>query len=136
VQLQQVMLNLLRNAVDAMRGIEDRPRTILLRTDADQAGGVRLMVQDSGAGLDAATLPRLFEPFYTTKETGMGIGLSVSRTIIESHGGQLWALPDAGPGATFFFSLPRAPAIARASRRGDGKPAQAGTLPSGGSRPS
>lgn len=110
VQLQQVILNLLRNASDAMSGVEDRPRHLLIRTERDEGECVRLSVQDAGVGLDPQAADRLFEAFYTTKNDGMGIGLSVSRSIIESHQGRLWASPNDGPGATFSFSIPRASA--------------------------
>ncbi len=109
VQLQQVILNLLRNGTDAMSAVEDRPRQLLIRTERDEGDRVRLMVQDSGVGFDPQAAERLFEAFYTTKGDGMGIGLSVSRSIIESHRGRLWATPNDGPGAAFSFSIPRAP---------------------------
>jgi PAS domain S-box-containing protein len=108
VQLQQVILNLLLNAADAMSGIEDRPRQLLVRTEREAGNRVRLSVQDSGIGLGAETA-QLFEPFYTTKSEGMGIGLSVSRFIIESHRGDLTARQNEGPGATFSFSIPCEP---------------------------
>jgi C4-dicarboxylate-specific signal transduction histidine kinase len=106
VQLQQVVLNLLLNASEAMSQVEDRPRQIVVRTDRDDGDGVRLTVQDAGVGFDPHNLERLFDAFYTTKSGGMGIGLSISRSIIESHHGRLWAAPNDGPGATFSFSLP------------------------------
>ncbi len=106
VQLQQVILNLVRNASDAMRAVEDRPRQLLVRTEHEEGGRVRLSVQDAGAGFDQQAADRLFETFYTTKREGMGIGLSVSRSIIESHHGRLWATVNDGPGATFSFSIP------------------------------
>jgi PAS domain S-box-containing protein len=108
VQLQQVIQNLLRNASDAMSTIEDRPRQLFIKTarDEDEQDRVRLSVQDVGIGFDRATVDRLFEAFYSTKPDGMGIGLSVSRSIIESHHGRLWATLNDGPGATFAFSLP------------------------------
>ena len=112
VQLQQVILNLLRNASDAMSGVDDRPRQLLIRTERDQGDGVRLTVQDAGIGFDPHTADRLFERFYTTKNDGMGIGLSVCRSIVESHHGRLWAALNAGPGATFSFSIPRGPEAA------------------------
>jgi signal transduction histidine kinase len=108
VQLQQVILNLVRNASDAMSAVDDRPRHLLIRTDRDEGDRVRLTVQDAGVGFDPQTADRLFESFYTTKNDGMGIGLSVSRSIIESHHGHLWATLNKGPGATFSFSIPRA----------------------------
>ena len=110
VQLQQVILNLLLNAADAMAGVEDRPRTLLVRTGLDDDGSVKLLVRDSGTGIDPAIIERLFEAFYTTKAKGMGVGLSISRSIITRHGGRLWAEANHGPGATFSFSIPSASA--------------------------
>lgn len=106
IQLQQVILNLFLNASDAMSGVEDRPRQLVVRTERDQGDRVRLTVQDAGVGFATEDLDHLFEAFYTTKSGGMGIGLSVSRSIIESHHGRLWAVPNDGPGATFSFSIP------------------------------
>ena len=106
VQLQQVILNLLRNGSDAMSGVDDRPRELLFRTQVEEGHRVRLSVQDAGIGLEPQSLDRIFQTFYTTKEDGMGIGLSVSRSIIENHGGRLWATPNDGPGVTFSFSIP------------------------------
>jgi C4-dicarboxylate-specific signal transduction histidine kinase len=110
VQLQQVIVNLLANASDAMSTVDDRPRKLLIKTEQDEGDGVRLTVQDAGVGFDPQTADRLFDPFYSTKDDGMGIGLSVSRSIIESHRGRLWAAPNDGPGATFSFSVPGSPA--------------------------
>jgi PAS domain S-box-containing protein len=107
VQLQQVILNLVRNASDAMSTVNDRPRQLLIMTEPYEGDQVRLSVQDAGVGFDTQAMKRLFEAFYTTKDDGMGIGLSVSRSIIESHHGRLWAIPNDGPGATFSFSIPR-----------------------------
>ena len=106
VQLQQVILNLLRNASDAMSGVDDRTRQLLIRTERDEGDHVRLTVKDAGVGFASQAADRLFESFYTTKNDGMGIGLSVSRSIIESHHGRLWATPNNGPGVTFSFSIP------------------------------
>ena len=106
VQLQQVIMNLVRNASDAMSGVDDRPRKLLIRTEPDEGGQVRLSVQDAGIGFDPQVMDRLFDSFYTTKNDGMGIGLSVSRSIIASHNGRLWATLNEGPGATFSFSVP------------------------------
>jgi PAS domain S-box-containing protein len=106
VQLQQVILNLLRNASDAMVGVDDRPRRLLIRTRREADDRVSLSVQDTGIGVNPQDLQRLFDAFYTTKSDGMGIGLSVSRSIIERHHGRLWAEPNDGPGATFSFSIP------------------------------
>jgi signal transduction histidine kinase len=106
VQLQQVILNLLRNASDAMVAIDDRPRQLLVRTERDYGDRVRLSVRDAGVGIDRQSMDKLFDPFYTTKTGGMGIGLSVSRSIVERHHGRLWVEPNDGPGATFSFSIP------------------------------
>jgi PAS domain S-box-containing protein len=106
VQLQQVILNLLLNAADAMRGVNDRARELVVRTGRDEGGGVGVWVHDSGVGFAPEASQRLFEAFYTTKAQGMGIGLSVSRSIIERHGGRLWATHNDGSGATFAFSVP------------------------------
>jgi PAS domain S-box-containing protein len=106
VQLQQVILNLLLNASDAMRDINDRPRLLVVRTEHDKNDHIRLSVQDAGTGFDPKGAAKLFDAFYTTKSGGMGIGLSVSRSIIESHRGRLWATPNDGAGATFAFSVP------------------------------
>src|SRR5262249_3257714 len=109
IQLQQVILNLLRNASDAMSDVNDRPRQLLVRTEREDAGRVRLSVRDAGVGLDPLTIDKLFEPFHTTKAEGMGVGLSISHSIIARHQGRLWAAPnDGGPGATFAFSIPAA----------------------------
>jgi signal transduction histidine kinase len=112
IQLQQVILNLIRNASDAMRAVDDRPRQLLIRTERDEDDQVCLNVQDAGVGFDPQVVDRLFESFYTTKHDGMGIGLSISRSIIESHHGRLWATPNNGPGVTFSFSIPRASGVA------------------------
>jgi PAS domain S-box-containing protein len=109
VQLQQVILNLLRNASDAMSTIDDRPRDLLIRTESDDNDQVRLSVKDVGIGFEPQATDKLFEAFYTTKNEGMGIGLSVSRSIIERHHGRLWATPNKGPGVTFSFSIPCRP---------------------------
>jgi PAS domain S-box-containing protein len=109
VQLQQVILNLVLNASDAMSGVDDRPRQLVIRTERDEEDRVRLSVRDTGVGLEPQGVDRLFDAFYTTKSSGMGIGLSVSRSIIESHKGRLWATPNEGPGATFSFSIPCGP---------------------------
>ena len=109
VQLQQVILNLLRNANDAMRNFDDRPKHLLIKTETEGDGRVRLSVKDSGIGISQDGMDKLFSAFYTTKSDGMGMGLSLSRSIIESHNGHLWATPNDGPGVTFSFSLPAAP---------------------------
>jgi len=106
VQLQQVVLNLLLNALDAMIGVKDRPRQLVVRTERREGDCVCVSVQDSGVGFEPHAVDKLFEAFYTTKQDGMGMGLSVSRSIIERHRGRLWASPNDGPGATFSFSIP------------------------------
>jgi signal transduction histidine kinase len=106
VQLQQVILNLLRNASDAMSTVDDRPRELLIRTEQDEGDGVKVSVRDAGVGFDTQAGDRLFQAFYTTKTHGMGIGLNISRSIVEAHRGHLWATVNDGPGATFSFSLP------------------------------
>ena len=109
VQLQQVILNLLRNASDAMSTVDDRPRDLLIRTELDDNDRARLSVSDVGIGFEPQAAGKLFEAFYTTKSEGMGIGLSVSHSIIERHHGRLWATPNSGPGVTFSFSIPCRP---------------------------
>ena len=106
VQLQQVILNLVLNASDAMSGVDDRLRQLVIRTERE-GDRARLTVQDVGVGIEPYCMGKLFEPFYTTKRGGMGIGLSVSRSIIESHRGRLWATLNNGPGASFSFSIPQ-----------------------------
>jgi PAS domain S-box-containing protein len=106
VQLQQVIMNMLQNASDAMIGLNDRSRQLLIQTQRDETDHVRLTVRDSGIGLGSQAASKLFDAFYTTKNGGMGIGLSVSRWIVENHQGRIWAQPNDGPGATFSFSIP------------------------------
>jgi signal transduction histidine kinase len=107
VQLQQVILNLLLNACDAMSAIEDGPRQAIITTHRDDGDGVRVMVRDSGCGLPPQPMEKIFEPFFSTKNEGMGIGLAVSRSIIDRHDGRIWATPNDGPGTTLAFSIPR-----------------------------
>jgi signal transduction histidine kinase len=107
IQLQQVILNLLLNASDAMSAIIDRPRLLVISTARDADDRVRLAVQDAGVGVEPQAVEKLFEAFHTTKSSGMGMGLSVSRAIVENHHGRLWGVPNEGPGATFSFSIPR-----------------------------
>jgi signal transduction histidine kinase len=109
IQLQLVMLNLIRNASDSMSVVSDRPKGLVIRTEREQGDRVRLTVQDSGVGLAQHGVDRIFEAFYTTKSDGMGMGLFLSRSIIESHQGRLWAVSNSGPGATFLFSVPCTP---------------------------
>jgi C4-dicarboxylate-specific signal transduction histidine kinase len=106
VLLQQVLLNLIMNAMDAMRTISDRTRVLSIRTEEHASGTITVFVQDSGAGIDPDNLSRIFETFFTTKREGIGMGLTISRSIIEAHGGRLWAGANDGPGSTFCFTLP------------------------------
>jgi PAS domain S-box-containing protein len=106
VQLQQVILNLLMNATDAMTGIEDRPRELLVRTAPTEDGFACVSVRDTGVGFNPGDTEKLFASFFTTKPQGMGIGLSVSRSIVESHRGRIWATVNDGGGATFSFAIP------------------------------
>ncbi|MGA9725787.1 MAG: ATP-binding protein [Candidatus Binatus sp.] len=106
VQLQQVLINLLMNGVEAMMAITDRPREILVRSQQQETGEVLVAVQDSGIGINSETVERLFTAFFTTKPSGMGMGLSISRSIIRAHGGRLWVSPNADHGAAFQFTVP------------------------------
>ncbi len=105
MQLQQVVLNLILNAVQAMGAVADRTRELLI-TVRTEPNAVCLGVRDTGPGLSAETLPGLFEPFYTTKPGGIGMGLSICRSIIEAHGGRLWATRCEPRGALFQFAIP------------------------------
>jgi PAS domain S-box-containing protein len=105
VQLQQVVLNLLLNGLDAMQGVVGRPRELVISTQREASDRVRVAVQDSGSGIDPQLALRIFDPFYTTKSSGLGMGLSISRSIIEQHDGRLWAVPNDGPGTTFHFTV-------------------------------
>jgi PAS domain S-box-containing protein len=106
VQLQQVIINLIINAIEAMSGVGKASRGLLIGTGQEASGGVLVSVRDSGPGLDGEDLSRLFDAFYTTKPGGMGMGLSICRSIIEAHGGRIWASRNVGPGATLQFTLP------------------------------
>ena len=108
VQLQQVILNLVMNGIDAMRAVADRPRILTVRSQLDDQNNVVVNVADSGVGLDAGNRERIFETFFTTKAAGMGMGLAISRSIIEAHHGRLWAAPGSPVGAMFAFALPSA----------------------------
>jgi len=105
VQLQQVVLNLIMNGMEAMRGMATG-KEIWIRTRRDEAGAIRIVVEDCGIGLSAEIADKIFQPFFTTKEQGIGMGLSISRTIVESHAGHLWATPSAPRGAIFQFTIP------------------------------
>ncbi|TCL67190.1 ATP-binding protein [Rhizobium sp. BK251] len=122
VQVQQVMLNLILNAVEAMSGLDDGAREVLVSTKTDASGQVGVVVRDTGPGLEPQAAARVFEAFYTTKPEGLGMGLSICRSIIEAHGGQLWGSPNEPRGAVFQFTLP---------------PERGGTVPAkGADRPS
>ncbi len=103
VQIQQVLVNLMRNAIDAMQGCERKE--LLVTTSAPENGKVIVSVADSGAGVSDEVAGRLFQPFVTTKPAGMGVGLSISKRIIEAHGGEIWSEPNQGGGTVFRFSL-------------------------------
>jgi PAS domain S-box-containing protein len=106
VQLQQVLINLVMNGIEAMADVADRPRNLVVRSQLNGADAVRVAVEDAGVGLDPGTVSRLFTAFFTAKVGGMGMGLSISRSIIEAHGGRLWASRNEPHGAVFSFSLP------------------------------
>ena len=112
IQLQQVVINLIINAIDAMKVVGDRPRELVIRSQLYENEKVLVAVQDTGVGIEPDEANRLFDAFFTTKPDGMGMGLSICRSIIEAHGGRIWASANAGPGATVQFTLPRADAQA------------------------
>jgi signal transduction histidine kinase len=103
VQLQQVVVNLILNAIEAISPVEDRERDLLIRTQRSEGDEIRVAVRDSGIGFDPESAQRIFDAFHTTKPGGLGMGLSISRSIVENHGGRLWAISNDGPGATFQF---------------------------------
>jgi len=105
VQLQQVVVNLILNGIEAMSVVEGRGRALLIRTQPGEGSEVQVMVRDSGIGFDPQSAERIFDAFHTTKAGGLGMGLSISRSIVESHGGRLWATLNDGPGAAFQFTL-------------------------------
>ena len=106
IQIEQVLLNLLRNACEALHDVDVRPRRIVVSTQSGERGTIEVAVRDTGPGVSPAVADRLFQPFFTTKSDGMGLGLSISKSIIESHGGRLWASPNSDRGMTFRFALP------------------------------
>jgi signal transduction histidine kinase len=106
VQLQQVVLNLITNAIESMNSVEGQRRELVVGTQRDNGAYVEVFVRDSGVGLQPTSKERIFDPFFTTKSDGMGMGLSVCRSIVENHGGRLWAVANDGPGTTFLFTLP------------------------------
>jgi signal transduction histidine kinase len=115
IQLQQVVMNLVMNGIEAMRDTaiqHEARRELLVRSESFESGGVLVQVRDLGVGLSVQHELRLFEAFFSTKPHGMGMGLSISRSIVEAHGGRLWATANDGPGSTFQFSLPAGPAPA------------------------
>jgi PAS domain S-box-containing protein len=105
IQLQQVILNLVMNGIEAMNTVTDRPREMLIRSCEHESDQLLVAVQDSGIGIDSQNLKKIFDAFYTTKSQGMGMGLAICRSIVENHGGRLWAAPNDGPGTTFQFTL-------------------------------
>ncbi len=107
IQLQQLVLNLIMNGIESMTTVTDRPRELAISTHDGATEQVLVSVRDSGIGLDPQSSERMFEAFYTTKPHGMGMGLSISRSIVKNHGGRLWAVPNEGAGATFQFTVPR-----------------------------
>jgi PAS domain S-box-containing protein len=107
VQLQQVLLNLVMNGVDAMSAVEGRDRELVIKAQNDEGGQVRVEVRDSGVGLNEDSIQKIFNPFYSTKPAGMGMGLSISRSIIQNYGGRIWATLNDGPGTTFHFTVPK-----------------------------
>ena len=109
VQLQQVIVNLMLNGIEAMSVVDDRPRRLSIRSEARGANEILITIEDSGAGIDPGNHKRLFDAFFTTKAQGMGMGLAISYSIIEAHGGRLWASVRSGPGATLQFSFPADP---------------------------
>jgi signal transduction histidine kinase len=114
VQLQQVILNLVINGIEAIGKSRDGERVLAVRSSRDESDNLIVAVRDTGAGIEPETVERLFDAFFTTKQDGMGMGLAISRTIIESHGGRLWATSNSPKGAVFQFQLP--PATERAPR--------------------
>ena len=104
--MQQVVLNLIMNGSEAMSAVMDRPRVLTISSQAVESGGVRVAVKDTGAGIDPAIADRIFESLFTTKPNGMGMGLSICRSIIESHGGRFWTSPNTPHGAVFQFTIP------------------------------
>jgi signal transduction histidine kinase len=116
VQVQHVLLNLVVNALDSLSAVADRPRVLRIRTVQVPPDAVQVSVEDTGGGIASEAIERVFEPFYTTKPAGLGMGLAISRSIVEAHGGRLWATPHDGPGVTFQLTLPVHSRIARALR--------------------
>ena len=131
VQIEQVLLNLMSNALDALEETPEAARRLLIRTQGNLDGEVRVSVEDSGPGIDGERLARLFDPFFTTKEVGMGMGLTISQTILENHGGRIWAESEPGRGTVFHVALPRAARL-EAADAGPADAAEPGSDPSTG----
>jgi signal transduction histidine kinase len=106
VQLQQVFVNLIVNAIDAMRSVRERPRQLRIGANVVESDGVLVTVADTGSGIDADVRDRVFDPFFTTKASGMGLGLPICRSIIEAHGGRIWSSPGRPHGTVFRMMLP------------------------------
>jgi signal transduction histidine kinase len=100
-------MNLILNGVEAMRNVAVHERNLLIRTERGEGDEVQVALRDSGIGIDPKAQEQIFDAFYTTKPAGLGMGLAISRSIVENHGGHLWAAPNEGPGATFYFTLRR-----------------------------
>jgi signal transduction histidine kinase len=109
VQLQQLMLNLILNAIEAMATVQDRARNLIIQTQRSEEGQVLTIVRDSGIGITPENIDHVFTAFHTTKPGGLGMGLSISRSIVENHSGRLWVTDHEGPGASFCFALPSHP---------------------------
>jgi signal transduction histidine kinase len=109
VQMQQVLLNLIMNAIEAMSSTTSRERVLTVKSEEFESNHVLITLQDSGTGIDSAHMDRIFDAFFTTKDRGMGMGLAICRSIIESHGGQLWAAPLNPHGTSFYVKLVKAP---------------------------
>jgi C4-dicarboxylate-specific signal transduction histidine kinase len=105
IQLQQVLLNLIMNSIEAMAAVTDRARSLAVESQVDESGNILVAIRDSGPGLGLEA-DRVFAPFFTTKANGIGMGLSISRSLVEDHGGRLWATPNSPYGAVFYFTLP------------------------------
>ncbi|MGI9336822.1 MAG: sensor histidine kinase, partial [Gammaproteobacteria bacterium] len=106
VQLEQVLLNMVRNGLDSLQSSDSESRRLVVSTLVDSARSIRVTVQDTGSGLDQESMSHVFDRFYTTKKGGLGMGLCISRSIIESHGGRMWVESQPGSGASFHFTVP------------------------------
>jgi len=106
IQLQQVFMNLIVNAIEAMESVTDRERVLTIKSDVQDGAGILVTVEDTGSGIDAKNANRIFETFFTTKRSGMGMGLAICRSIIQAHHGRLWASPGPACGSIFHVALP------------------------------